>query len=216
VLLEDEIRKAHARDDERHRTKIVGLLKRFVELCQVVDYAHSRQVVHRDIKPSNVLLGQFGETILLDWGIAVVTEMDSHNVSSIDITDGFGPAGTPLYMSPEQASGKGHVDRLMDIYGLGGTLFTILTNEVAILGDDVMEVLGNLMQGNIRRPRQLLGRVSRELDAICSKAMEFNPERRYRSAAELATDVEGCIEGQSVFTYPGGRVWRYFRSLYGS
>lgn len=174
------------------------LMSRFVAVCKTTGYAHNRGVVHLDIKPKNIMLGKFGETVLIDWGLARTfggssggeTEFrrpeDPEGVMEVPY------AGTPGFMSPEQASGDLRLGPASDIYSLGATLFYLLTSETAV-GSQSMHreiVREKIRLGDIRKPRTIDATIPPTLDAICTKAMALNPGHRYKSAVELADDVE--------------------------
>ncbi len=188
------------------------LLSRFVAVCNAVAYAHSRGVVHRDLKPSNIMLGKFGETLVVDWGLAkVVGRRGSADAVSEERTlrpssgstaepTRLGAAlGTPAYMSPEQASGRlEEVGPASDVYGLGATLYTLLTNQPPLRGKDVEEVLHRAQRGEFPRPRQVNPQVPAALEAVCLKAMAPRSADRYPTPLELAADVERWLADEPV------------------
>ncbi|MGO8751104.1 MAG: serine/threonine-protein kinase [Thermoguttaceae bacterium] len=191
------------------------LLGRFVDVCQAVGYAHSRGVLHRDLKPGNIMLGKFGETLVVDWGLAkVVGRSDGDgggareeatlrpSSGSLYAETVAGSAiGTPAFMSPEQAEGK--VEELgpaTDVYSLGATLYMLLTNKPPFEGN-VAEVLEQVRQGSWAPPRTVIASVPSALDAICRKAMALKPEDRYGSPMELAEEVEHWLADEPVGAY---------------
>jgi serine/threonine-protein kinase len=203
------------------------LLGRFVDVCQAVAYAHSRGVLHRDLKPANVMLGKFGETLVVDWGLAkVVGRPDGAAGPSEEATlrpsagsDGVqtqagSAVGTPAFMSPEQA--RGELDGLgpaTDVYGLGATLYVLLTNQPPFQGK-LANVLQEVQRGAWRPARQVNAAVPPALDAICRRAMALRPEERYASALELAGDLEHWLADEPVSAYPepaGARLRRWVR-----
>src|SRR5262249_6773821 len=146
------------------------LLTRFVPVCNTIAYAHSRGVLHRDLKPANVMLGRYGETLLVDWGLAkALGEHSAQSVGDATVEPALVPGladgverqagaalGTPAYMSPEQALGR--LDRLgpaSDIYSLGATLYTLLTGRAPVEGKDTAEVLRMAQRGDWLPPRQV-------------------------------------------------------------
>jgi eukaryotic-like serine/threonine-protein kinase len=204
-----------------------GLLGRFVAVCQTVAYAHSRGVLHRDLKPGNIRLGKFGETLVLDWGLAKVTDRPRVDGAVADEEEQLRPRGegwaateagtvmgTPAFMSPEQARGGGdEVGLAADVYGLGASLYALLTNRAPFRGE-VAEVLAQVQRGAWVPARQVNPAVPAALDAICRKAMAPRPEDRYASALELAKDVEAWLADEPVGAYrepAGARVRRWVR-----
>jgi serine/threonine protein kinase len=183
------------------------LLKRFIDACYAVEYAHSQGVLHRDLKPSNVLLGPFGETLVADWGLAKriaertgssETRDEAPTSQSIDGTD-CTPAGlrigTVSYMSPEQAEMR--MDDLgpaSDVYSLGATLYCILTGRppFPIASDEqhLAAVIQLIRKGKFLRPRAIRRAIPRALEAVCLKALALEVDRRYSSARALRDDVE--------------------------
>ncbi len=203
------------------------LLGRFIDVCNAIEYAHSRGVIHRDLKPSNVMLGDYGETLVVDWGLAktlsdgfetedsvVAPVTTSERASSTQTVMGRA-VGTPAYMSPEQAAGRIEaLDPHSDIYSLGATLYQLLTGRVAFSGTEE-EVLGNVQLGRFARPREANSNVPRALEAICLKAMARMPTERYASARELAAELERFLAGERVLAYDEplmARVWRWTRN----
>ncbi|MEZ4302954.1 MAG: serine/threonine-protein kinase [Polyangiaceae bacterium] len=179
------------------------LLTAFSALCLTVDYAHSRGVVHRDIKPSNVMLGDFGEVYLLDWGIAKIVEGP---VTTIDMSGaGQGQTtvpgemlGTPGYIAPEQAYGQNErLDARTDVYSLGCILFELLTYTPLHPRRDVLQALQSTTDGadaraSVRAPDR---QVPPELDEICVKATARKQVDRYPSARALHQAVERFLDG---------------------
>ncbi|MFO0952513.1 MAG: tetratricopeptide repeat protein [Isosphaeraceae bacterium] len=212
-----------AHDLELHR-----LLQMFLSLCQAVAYSHSRGVIHRDLKPDNVMLGSYGETILLDWGIAKVLGRD-------EIRSGGGSAGsprvgdtipdtgtydgaimgTPAYMAPEVAAGlNNEVDERSDIYLLGAILFEVLSGQQPRTAKTMIELLTKARDEPVASVRTHIPHVPKALDAICLKAMAHRKEDRYATAGDLADDVQRFVAGEPVSAYRENfpeRAWRWAR-----
>jgi serine/threonine-protein kinase len=199
-----------------HEFPFRQLLSRFVDACNAVAYAHSRGVLHRDIKPANVMLGKFGETLVVDWGLAkagvgpssgtdiareVTTDPALHPASGSEVagTQMGATLGTPSFMSPEQAAGR--IEELgpaSDIWSLGATLYVVLTGQPPF-GDALPgEILARVQTGKYVPPRELKREIPSALDAICRKAMALRPADRYASALELAADLEHWLADEPV------------------
>jgi serine/threonine-protein kinase len=185
------------------------LLGRFVAICNTVGYAHSRGILHRDLKPVNVMLGPYGETLVLDWGLAKpFVRADEHRSggektlvprSGSDASSTQGTIGTPAYMSPEQAKGAWDiVGPASDIYSLGAILYALLTGQAPFQGRSTQEVLDRAQRGQFAPLRQLKHDVPRPLEAIWLKAMAFRPQDRYPTALALAADVEQWLADEPV------------------
>jgi eukaryotic-like serine/threonine-protein kinase len=225
LLAIDEYHRLRAAPDSELRFR--QLLGRFVAVCNAMEYAHNRSVLHRDLKPANIMLGKYGETLVVDWGLAKAIGVDSHPVDSVELpvrpasaetstqTQLGRVVGTPAYMSPEQASGR--VDILgpaTDIYSLGATLYHILTGQAPFGVDDWEELLGNVQMGRFDAPRALIPDIAKPLEAICLKAMAKRPTDRYATARHLADDIERYLADEPVAAYAeplSARVWRWMR-----
>jgi eukaryotic-like serine/threonine-protein kinase len=189
-------------------------LRLFLRICEPIAFAHARGVIHRDLKPENVMVGPFGEILVLDWGVAkrIAEHVDEHvderineqaprraqraegERSQLGDTAQGTVVGTPLWMAPEQA--RGEIDRLdarTDVFGLGGVLFFLLRGRAPAVDE----------------PRG--GGVPRALDAIWRRARASEPAARYASASELAADVARFLEGHAVRALPEGLTRRTLR-----
>ena len=189
------------------------LLRRFLDVCNAIAYAHSRGALHRDLKPDNVMVGRYGETLVVDWGLAKSVGRSGD--------DGYGPlpestvmnptksgsaetipgsvVGTPAYMSPEQAAGR--LDLLgpaSDVYSLGATLYTLLTGHVPFHGKDQPDVLRKVERGEFSRPREVSPWLDPALEAIALQAMALRPVERYPSPKALAGDIERWLADEPV------------------
>jgi Tfp pilus assembly protein PilF/tRNA A-37 threonylcarbamoyl transferase component Bud32 len=194
------------------------LLGRFVDVCQAVAYAHSRGVLHRDLKPGNVMLGKYGETLVVDWGLAKAigraegaeqrelpddeATLRPSSGSELAATLAGTALGTPAYMSPEQAAGKSDlVGPASDVYSLGATLYTLLTGRAPFSGKDPGEILRRVQRGEVVPPRRQKPAVPVALEAVCFKAMALRPGDRYGTALKLAADVEHWLADEPVMAY---------------
>lgn len=212
------------------------LLQRFIDVCEAIDYAHSRGVLHRDLKPGNIMLGRYGETLVVDWGLAKAGgEKIAHHHSnqsaaapssdalpeplvatgSGDSSDptqmGFVP-GTPAYMSPEHALGR--IDLIgpaSDVFSLGATLYHLLTGRPPYAGTDALEVHRLAQRGEFPRPRAVGRPIHPALEAICEKALRILPTERYASAKALADDVEHYLADEPVTALPESALARLSR-----
>ena len=203
----------------------VALLNAFVATCNAVAYAHSRGVIHRDLKGQNVVLGDFGEVVVLDWGFAKVLGRadDSAEAAPVVLAAEAGPGhtvqgqviGTPAYMAPEQAEGRtDRIDRRTDVYGLGAILYELLTGRPPFAGAEVEEVLRQVREAEPARPRQVWAGVPRALEAVCLRALAKEPAERYASAGELAREVQRWLADEPVAAYPepaAARLGRWAR-----
>jgi serine/threonine-protein kinase len=201
------------RDPTERALAMRGLLGRFVAVCNAIEYAHSKGVIHRDIKPSNIMLGPYGETLVVDWGLAkaagrAVTS-ESREIPIRPSSSGSARAtmlgqavGTPSFMPPEQAAGKVDVvGPRSDVYSLGGTLYNILTGMPPFPGDDADEVIEQVLTRQLVPPRRVKRNIPPALEAIVLKAMRFDMRDRYASASELAQEVERWLADEPVRAY---------------
>jgi PAS domain S-box-containing protein len=197
---------ANRRANKSAPLELVNLLTAFAAVCNTLGYAHSNRVLHRDLKADNVMLGDYGEVIVLDWGLAKHMEhaaeegpsetvaLEKHD-AGLTLTGSL--LGTPAYMAPEQAEGwLDQIDQRTDIYGLGAMLYEILTGQPPFVGANTLEVLQQALRGNPVRPRNLWPEVPPGLEEICLKAMAKDPARRYARAEELAQEVQSWQEVQ--------------------
>ena len=192
------------------------LLKRFVDVCNAVAYAHSRGIIHRDLKPDNIMLGKYGETLVVDWGLAKSLASGGCQPPSSDLGEntlqpasGSGYAltldghavGTPVFMSPEQAAGK--LDELgpaADVYSLGATLYVLLTGKSPFQGE-VATVLQKVEAGDFAPPIQVQPHTPPALNAVVLKAMAKDAKDRYATATELGQEIERILADEPVAAY---------------
>jgi len=191
------------------------LLPHFVDICQAVAFAHSRGVVHRDLKPDNTMLGEFGETVVLDWGLAKVRDEGDLRGSEIaraadQLRDSGGTAmgttlGTPRYMSPEQAAGRvDDIDPRSDVWSLGAMRYEILAGRPAFAGRGVGEVLTRVVAAEV--PPIDDPAAPADLVAVCNKALSLRRADRYDGAGELAKEVNAWLTGARVQAYEYGSL----------
>ncbi len=209
-------------DPGRWRLGLSGLLQPFLMVCNTVAYAHDQGIVHRDLKPSNIMLGPYGETLVMDWGLAkrlggeeAEEEAGRPDRSAQDVTITGDIVGTPLYMSPEQARGN-PPGPAGDVFSLGLILYTILTgtsafDESSFRGDDPLKAV---RESAIVPPRRRDPGLPRALEAICLRALAARPEDRYPSARALAQDVTSWLADEPVAAWrepASTRVLRWSR-----
>ncbi len=235
--LKDAIERFHRSSGEQN-LELRQLLGRFIAVCNAIAYAHSRGVLHRDLKPGNIMLGEFGETLVVDWGLAKVLapggQKDEGEGSTVglplppasadsELTQTGQALGTPAYMSPEQAAGR--LDQLgpaSDVYSLGATLYHLLTGSAPFPKEEAGVVLTRVQKGDFPPPGQVTRTVPPALEAICLRAMALDPAARYRSAKALAEDLEHWLADEAVAAYADpwparlGRWMRHHRGLVGS
>lgn len=196
--------------------ELIGVMQK---ICEAIAFAHSKGVVHRDLKPENVMLGDYGEVLVMDWGLAKALGRDANiatksglmrsMVRSVRNEDSGGEfltmagraIGTPQFMSPEQASGRSHeVDARADVYALGAMLYHILTLDPPVNGADPSEIFDQVLTGRIRPPTEAIGsrvlphlpdgKLPISLAAVAMKALSLNPDDRHKTVRELASDLQ--------------------------
>ncbi len=215
------------------------LLRRFLDVCNAIEYAHSRGILHRDLKPANIMLGNHGETLVVDWGLAKIM---GNSPSDIDLTASaretpvsvrasgnssetlYGTfSGTVAYAPPEQL--QGHLDQLCtasDVYSLGAILYELLTNQAPITQrpKSLEQVVEWIRDGKIPTAKELLPIVPNGLSVICHRAMSYDIAARYRTADELCADVERWLADERVLAFgdkepvaeKAGRLLRRYKS----
>ncbi len=203
------------RGSSDYRLALRELLSRFVAVCHTMAYVHSRGIIHRDLKPENIMLGRFGETLVVDWGLArrfdkkpglvapeeTTTQANSLEVDELGTLEGA-VLGTPAFMSPEQAAG--HMDLLnpaSDIYSLGAILYALLTGQRPFQAEGHSALLSLVKSGQFLTPRQQNENVPRALECICLKAMALLPENRYCTVQDLGFDIVRWLSDEPVMVY---------------
>ncbi len=179
-------------------------------LARAVQYAHERGVVHRDLKPGNVLLTADGQPKITDFGLAKrIDQEESHHTRTGVVL------GTPSYMAPEQAVGRSReVGPATDVYALGAILYEMLTGRPPFRGDTWLEIAQQIKHWQPVPPSYLQPRVPRDLETVCLKCLEKEPDRRYPSAAALADDLRAFLAGEPIQARPPNppeRVVRWIR-----
>jgi serine/threonine-protein kinase len=221
VTLKDAIAEFHCgtamqNDPEGRALALRNLVGKFVSVCYTIAYAHSRGVVHRDLKPGNIMLGPYGESLVVDWGLAKAVGRTGNNAKAADDTirpmhdveissPTVGPVGTLRFMSPEQAAaGEGGTvaGLASDVYSLGATLYCVLTGKPPIQGKgDGDSIRAKVRAGDFAKPRALNAQIPPALEAVCLKAMALEPQDRYASAGDLGKDIERWLADERVFAY---------------
>jgi serine/threonine-protein kinase len=201
------------------RADLLALINAFVGVCNTVAFAHSRNIIHRDLKGTNIVLGEFGEVVLLDWGLAKLVDVDRPDVQpdadfdpemtaphsgqvdlpGPDLTAAGQVLGTPAFMAPEQAEGRSdRIGRRTDVYGLGAILYEILAGQPPFGGESIHDVLKKVREQPPTPPSKLVRSAPQALEAICLKAMAKDPGGRYLSATAVAADVQHWLADEPV------------------
>ncbi|MCA8938512.1 MAG: serine/threonine protein kinase, partial [Planctomycetes bacterium] len=212
----DEINESEGASEEEKLAQRLGLLGSFIDACNAVSYAHSKDVLHRDIKPENIMLGKYGETFVVDWGLAKVKgeperiDQIIRESGTVRVED-IGPAhltqdgaifGTPAYLAPEQARGQHEkISPLSDVFSLGAILFEILSGVPPIDGESLRNTIFRAASSEHDDLRKVCPLAPPELVAIVEKAMAKAPVDRFQSANELAAEVAAWQSGGQVSFY---------------
>lgn len=188
-------------------TEMRRLLQMLEKAARGVAAAHAGGVVHRDLKPANILVTDDDEPKVVDFGLALVLDFDTTRITQAGTS-----MGTPSYMAPEQAEGRARdISVRTDVYGLGAILYEILTGRPPYTGDTAREVLTRIGVEDPIRPRRLNRQAPPEVEAICLKALERDPARRYADAAEFADDLKNHLEGRPIRAKIAGPLSVAFR-----
>ncbi len=220
------IDEACARPPDEAQGERLKLLNPLIDVCEAMSYAHSRGVVHRDLKPDNIILGEFGETIILDWGLAKVQRewQSEYPDDASPGTTRLGPAmagmtvdgeilGTPAFMAPEQVDSRfGEVNARTDVYALGTILYDLLTGVLPYQGDIAVMLARVGDRRPSPSPRERSGSLPLELVAICEKAMNKDQGERFEHAGCMAEQLRAYRDGRvvSVYAYSPRELFRRF------
>jgi len=192
VTFREELDRIINRESKRDLQKLVDVV---IEIAQCLSYAHAHGIAHCDLKPENIVLGDFGEVTLLDWGLAKLLEEPQEESSESSTDDNFGTSSkpiqaSPLYMSPEQIINQ-EIDHRTDIYSLGAILFEILTLQTLGWGDSLHEVLHNTQYSQAPAPSSVAPEldIPRALETICLRCIQKNPDHRIQTALDLIHEL---------------------------
>jgi len=179
-----------------------NVARMIAEVADALGYAHKNGVIHRDIKPSNLLLSPDGRLSVNDFGLARVLEQPGMTVSGEFV-------GTPAYMSPEQiTAGRTPLDHRTDIYSLGATLYELLALQPPFAGRQRDQVLAQILHKEPKAPRKVNARVPVDLETICLKALEKDPDRRYQTAGAMADDLRRYVNRFAITARRAGPLTR--------
>ena len=202
-----KILKSLSTKEEKNSFSMQDLMDIFIKICDAVSYAHSKGIIHLDLKPENIRVGDFGEVLVCDWGLAKVIDSPEEIAADIDLDpclynditlDGV-IKGTPGFMAPEQIDFKlGGKDKRTDVYALGGILYSMLALKPPVDKKDVQKTLDDTIEGNIRPPSVTAPKdrlVSLSLEAVSMKALRFHQDDRYQTVAELRNEIHKWMGG---------------------
>jgi TolB-like protein/tRNA A-37 threonylcarbamoyl transferase component Bud32 len=176
------------------------------KVARAVQYAHGQGILHRDLKPGNILLDGRGEPLVSDFGLAKWLDTSSHLTRTLTIF------GTPGYIAPEQVNGSsGKLGPTADVYSLGAILFDLLAGRPPFMGEHALKVIQQASEKPAPNLRTLMPGLDRDLETICAKSLEREPSARYRSAGDLAEDLERWLEGRHIVARPVSPVARALR-----
>src|SRR6266478_10076989 len=191
------------------RNKPRNSVELMAKVARAVEYAHGRGILHRDLKPGNILLDERGEPLVSDFGLAKWLDANK------DLTKSLTTFGTPGYIAPEQAEGAStDLTPAADVYSLGAILFDLLTGRPPFVGSNPLSVIRQASEKPAPKLRSLACSLDRDLETICARCLERGPKARYRSAGDLAADLERWLVGRPIVARPvsaPSRIWRWSR-----
>ena len=207
------------------RPELLNLVRRLVSVAKTMAFAHSKGVIHRDLKPANIMLGEHGETLVMDWGLAkpVSQGIEESFITIVHRTKQPRPeltmvgaiVGTPAFMSPEQAMAEDNVvGPLSDVFSLGTVLYYLLAGQTAFSGRSTQEVLNKVREAIVTPPSQIKPNVPHDLEVICLKAMAKSPEDRYQGASEFSDDLCRWLDDEPVTAKKSSLLrttWRWMK-----
>ena len=180
-----------------------------ISICRAIQYTHERGILHRDLKPNNILMDEHGEPQITDFGLAKILEKDS------GLTESFAVMGTPSYMAPEQATGHSRqITTAADIYGLGAIFYELLCGVPPFKEATPLATMRRVIDSEPDSPRRLCSMIDPDLETVCLKALNKEPDRRYGSAIQMCEDLERWRSGEPVLARPIGileKSWRWSR-----
>ena len=179
------------------RQHLVNGARLMVKIARAVEYAHQQGVLHRDLKPSNVLVDEYNEPHLTDFGLARILSAEPPTQGVPTLTQTGGIFGSPHYMSPEQAAGR-KTNQASDVFSLGVTLYELLVGKRPFQGDSNFETIRQVIEEEPRRPATVCSWLDKDLDTICMKCLDKDPQHRYSSAGQLADDLERWLENRPI------------------
>src|SRR5215218_4150018 len=194
--------RAEIRAKQSHIAHLVATIAR------AVHHGHQRGVLHRDLKPANILLDGSGEPQVTDFGIAKLLTAEGNDAQSFTVV------GTPSYMAPEQAAGGAQLTTAADVFGIGAILYRLLTSRPPFAGATPVATMQQVIERDPPAPRSYNADIDRDLETICLKCLNKDPQRRYSSAEALADDLDRWVAGVPITARPvsqAERVWRWCR-----
>jgi len=220
ATLQEAIKAYHRKPS---KLELMNLVRRLVSVSKTIAFSHSKGVIHRDLKPANIMLGEHGETLVMDWGLAkpynrgiedtYISIVHQTKQSRPELTMVGAIVGTPAFMSPEQAMAEENmVGPLSDVFSLGTVLYYLLAGQTAFSGRSTQEVLAKVRACNPVPPSQIKSSVPHGLEAICLKAMAKLPENRYQGASEFADDLCRWLDDEPISAKkdpPWSKIFRW-------